>query len=194
MKLLQSVQKYFETIGIYSPLSNPYDSIWNWRFVAFCIFMAQMVLSSVGFLLIHANSAAEYGFSFCAALNGIVAIIFAAIFLWKYGSKIKLLQRFEAFIDRSEYGKSKHSMPKCLIPTFTLHLPKNLIGMQESQNLKCMYRDLNDKIERRTQLIYVILFKYAMPVFILPPLIISLTKYYTSELGVESFELPLLTM
>lgn len=66
--------------------------------------------------------------------------------------------------------------------------------MQESQNLKCMYRDLNDRIERGTQLTYVILFKYSMPVFILPPLIISLTKYYTSDLGVESFELPVLTM
>lgn len=194
MKLLQSVQKYFETIGIYSPLSTPRKSIWNWRFVAFCIFMAQMVLSSVGFLLIEAKTAAEYGFAFCAALNGFVAIVFAGIFLWKYESKIKLLQRFEAFIERSEYEKTMQRNAKTVNLIFALCPSKTPIGMQESQNLKCMYRDLNDKIERRTELTYVILFKYSMPVFILPPLIISLAKYYTTDLGVESFELPVLTM
>lgn len=71
--------------------------------------------------------------------------------------------------------------------------PKS-IGMQESQHLNSMYRELNAKIERFTQLFHLIIMKISTPLFLLPPLIMSLTNYYISGLGVESFELPIPTM
>lgn len=66
--------------------------------------------------------------------------------------------------------------------------------MQESQRVELMYRELNDKIERLTQLFHLTTVKYSTPVYILPPLIVSLTKYYISGSGIESFELPIPTM
>lgn len=113
MRLLQSIQKYIGIIGIHSQRLNPNNqkSEWNWKIIAFFICMGQMFLSSIGFLLIHAKTAAEYGFSFCAALNGFVAIVLVSIFSWKYESKIKLVQRFEEFIHRSEYGNCKAVQP-----------------------------------------------------------------------------------
>lgn len=112
MLLLQSVRKYLGIIGIYSPLSNQPFSKWNWRIVAYFISLSQLIISSIAFMLIKAETAAEYGYSFCQALNGFAGIAIVSIFLWKRGNIFKLLERFQEFVDRSELEKSKCSMSK----------------------------------------------------------------------------------
>lgn len=131
MLLLQSVRKYFEIIGIYSPFASQSFSKWNWRIVAFFISLCQLIISSIAFMLIKAETAAEYGYSFCQALNGFSGMANVSIFLWKRGNIFKLLERFEAFVDRSEYDASNVFNAKITLWTFTLQ-PQNV--KKESEN------------------------------------------------------------
>lgn len=103
MLLLQSVRKYFEVFGIYSPRSNPYNSKWNWRIVAFFISLSQLAVSSIAFSIFQAKTAAESGYSFCQALNGTAAMAINSVYLWKCEEIFKLLEQFEEFISKSEF-------------------------------------------------------------------------------------------
>lgn len=53
-----------------------------------------------------------------------------------------------------------------------------------------LYQALNEKIERTSKLMFMILMKIVVPVTLVPPFIISVVNYYMLELGEESFRTP----
>lgn len=103
MRLFQSVRKYFEIMGIYSPHSNQCNSKWNWKNCVFLISTAELVISSAAFFLYQAKTAVEYGFAFFEAICGFAAMSAIAVCIWKREHFFNLIGNFEDFIEKSEY-------------------------------------------------------------------------------------------
>lgn len=101
MKLFHSVQRYFETIGIYSPCPNQRYSSINWINFGYLIVYAQIMISSGGFLLFQAKTAVEYGFAFYTFICGLASAAAVLISIWKKEKMFNLLQGLEKFIEKS---------------------------------------------------------------------------------------------
>lgn len=69
-----------------------------------------------------------------------------------------------------------------------------VVSIGKVKSARTMYTELNERIERMTRTLYLIVVKVAWTVTIVPPLITSLVHFYVSDLGTESFELLCPTM
>lgn len=53
-----------------------------------------------------------------------------------------------------------------------------------------MYHDVNEKIEKVSEIMYFILVKFGVPGLCVPALIVAMVNYYILEMGEKSFLLP----
>lgn len=65
---------------------------------------------------------------------------------------------------------------------------KKKAGMNNRMS-KLKYTDVNQKIERVTEILYFIIVKLNIPGCVIPPLIATMVNYYIYKLGDESFYL-----
>lgn len=66
---------------------------------------------------------------------------------------------------------------------------RNLRTGMNDRISKAMYSNVNEKIERVSEIVYFVLVKLNIFAVILPPLITTMVNYYISGLGDESFYL-----
>lgn len=65
-----------------------------------------------------------------------------------------------------------------------------MIGLLITTGASVMYKNLNDKIEKMSELLYVIAFKLTVPSGMLPPFIIFTIDYFMGNVSDESFYTP----
>lgn len=100
MKLLQIIQKNFAYLGI-----SPNQSHWNVKSAMdFFVFSSITVLGAV-FLFFKANSFLEYTMNIYVTTAAFgVSIVFITM-LFQKEKLFKLVEKFEEFVDESEYRK-----------------------------------------------------------------------------------------
>lgn len=59
---------------------------------------------------------------------------------------------------------------------------------------RAMYSKLNEKIERMSNLVYLLIIKLTVPGVIIPGLLITIVNYFVYDLGDDSYFLPILVV
>lgn len=102
MKLLRSVRKYFETIGIHSLHPNRRVSPINWISFVYFIAVAQVIIARGAFIILEAKTAVEYGLAFYTFVCGLATVAAISIIIWKNEKMFNLLLDLEKFIEKSK--------------------------------------------------------------------------------------------
>lgn len=102
MKLFQTVQFFFEKIGINWLHQNQRFSRITWINFLYFIGYAQSITSSGAFILFEAKSAVEYGFAFYVFITGWAAATGVLISILKKEKMFHIKQNFEKFIEMSK--------------------------------------------------------------------------------------------
>lgn len=63
-------------------------------------------------------------------------------------------------------------------------------GLQNEAS-KAIYVEVNDRIEKWSQIVHFVLVNVSIPFLILPKYLVSFYLYYTTDMGNDAFELPL---
>ena len=103
IKLFQSARVSLESMGIYKLNQSPSIFFWNSKSLAVFAFLAQICLSSMGFFLFGAETIAEYGFAFYTYVSQLFTIYIFFVLMFQMLNIIKLIGRFEEFIENGKY-------------------------------------------------------------------------------------------
>lgn len=101
MKLFQKLLKCYQILGILMPQSGQNYKQYT-RMLLFLLSITQMFISSAAFFLFKANSMREYFKTLSVIVTVSVCVIYISICKWKMGEVLKLIQKFEGFIKKSE--------------------------------------------------------------------------------------------
>lgn len=105
MNFFQSIQKFYETLGVCSLLLNQTHSF-NMKIFFFYFAIALVEISEIAFCLFEAASVADYGRSFYAF------VIQSSVFwdfittIWQISNNLKLIGKYEMFIAKSKCNDS----------------------------------------------------------------------------------------
>lgn len=105
IQLFQFVRKFHQTIGIRLSQSNQnqkQSSIISARAIIFFICTAQLILTTVAYLVFEAKSMLEFGFTFYMVITEVNCVVIYAIFIWQSKNTSKFIENCEVFIEKSE--------------------------------------------------------------------------------------------
>lgn len=105
--LFQSIQKYYQLLGIYPTLLNNKCSP-NARnlMVLFCY--VQYGISALAFFVMEAESVLEYGISFYTYISMLYCVYYFLILYKQMPKILQLIEQFEQFMDKSTLIVSHH--------------------------------------------------------------------------------------
>lgn len=103
LKLFQFVQKIHRAVGI-QPL-QPNQKWWhiNLRNAIFLISSIQLLVTSIAFLMLEAQSMLDYGFGFFLTLCVINTIVIYVLFIWQFGNTLEFINNCEELIQTSKF-------------------------------------------------------------------------------------------
>lgn len=101
MKFFQSFQKSCQIMGILPSEQNPRCSF---NLITLLISSPAILffISSMAFLLFKAQSIQEYRDSFFATTSSFASLVNFTIIIWKMPNYLKLIKKFEGFVQKSE--------------------------------------------------------------------------------------------
>lgn len=102
IKLFQFTQTVYQDMGICPSPSNQNHRSINWRNFSMLISLIQMFICSLLFLIIRAETITDAGISFYAANTEFFCAIFVVVNFHKMPNILKLIQKYEKFIENSE--------------------------------------------------------------------------------------------
>lgn len=102
IKLFQSVQNSYKTLGIYSPNSNQIFSF-NLKKLFFLLGLIVTFVSRFGYFLFEAKFVEENGFkSFYQSISVLIALGDFLLSIWQMPEILQLIEMYDAFIRKSE--------------------------------------------------------------------------------------------
>lgn len=190
MKLFQSICRFYQVVGIQPPQLNQNYSF-RWMHLICVFFLIQLICTTVAFILFEAKSIVEYAEAFFPASTEIANMVNFIVCIFKITNIFQLIENFEKFIEKSEFYSQHTQFNQCFPSNKLKFLKKKTIT--ESHNhpdLMAMYNMIAAKFERLSNLGYLIIVKFTMVSFVLPPLAITGVNYFIYDLGNESYVLP----
>lgn len=129
MKLFQCVEKFYGVIGI-QPIASDHNVPLNLKnlFVLFCT--VHLFVSSTAFFLFEAETVAVMSDSFYTSISTMSFILNSFIFIWNFPQIRKLIEKFEQFIEQSEFKSIVsrlifHLMAKEVVNSFHFRIDKS---------------------------------------------------------------------
>lgn len=105
MALFQSVQKCYQTLGIYARLqSNRNAPKLNWKNLFFLTCYSMMFISSVAYILFEAKMIGEIADSIFMCLTSLTCAVYFVSSIYKIPKILDLIGEFEKFIEKSEFS------------------------------------------------------------------------------------------
>lgn len=101
MILFQSLKKLYQTIGVYSPLSNQIYSI-NSNFLFFSLSIASNFCSMFAYFLFKAKSVEDYGNSFYGSTAALSSLADVVINFRQIPTALQMFKNCEQFIEKSK--------------------------------------------------------------------------------------------
>lgn len=193
-KLFQCVQKSFQILG-FCPSQHSRIAPFIPKNILLILLLVFCFISSTGFFLFQAKSVKEFGDSFLASITTLGALVYFSTTIWKMANLLKLIEKFEGFVQRSKPKTFDSNQFHKLCDILFFHFSSNLYlwnvpGLSQP-NLKPNYSEVIHKIERLSEIIHNVAIKMTIPGVMLPSGLITLYNYLISDLKDESFFLPL---
>lgn len=104
IKLFQSLRKYFQILGTFSPESDQ-NRAFNRRNVSVLFFYIQMFASVLAFTLLKAQTVAEFGLNYYGYMTELVCISAISLQIYRKIETFKLISNCEEFIEKSKLKK-----------------------------------------------------------------------------------------
>lgn len=183
IKLFQSIQKFYHTIGFKH--SSKSHSSCNCRNLFALFAITQLFITSTAFFLLEANSLQEYSTSFYGSITELDCLVYFATNFFKLRNILKLIENYDKFIEKSKKKQKKASSKNS---NFT-SLQFAFVGWHNLESRR-MYIELNDKIERIFKLLHFLFVEMSIIGVVLPAAVITIINFYVYNLGDESFFLP----
>lgn len=101
IQLFQSVQKYYQTLGIHPDRQS---NLFNYRnsFAILCYFLNG--ISALAFFLCKASTVSEYGGAIYSFISQLCILYTLFVQIWQMPNILKLIAAFEEFISQSQYN------------------------------------------------------------------------------------------
>lgn len=162
------IRKSYHLVGIHSlSRQNSQSGPYNWRNSMGLLSLAVMFLASTAFFLFQSDSFEDYQGAFYVSTTGLVVIILVIKITPKMADIFILMEKFEEFVESRA---------------------------QEDPSLKDKYIEMNNRMERISQIIYsVAVISHLMGMLIFS-LLQTAINYYIDGLGYDSFHLYYLSM
>lgn len=104
IKLFQSVQKFYQTMGILPIKSSSLStSEWNSKFLFFLLSMTLLLGSVTSFLLLEVTNMKDFGMAFYGTVTDLNIVIDFVITVWQMPTIFKLIRFCENFIEHSKF-------------------------------------------------------------------------------------------
>lgn len=195
IKLFQPTEKVYRMLGIETSQPELKDRV-SFRWFFLLTSMIIYLISSTVFLISEAKSVADLGDSFYEATSDI-SCIFHIITYCREAPKLRqLIGKFESFFQESKLRFSVCHFQTMMIKNqkikdfgFTNFLEIPRIELK-NPTTAVKFIELHEKIDRLCELLYCSLVKISSPLFILPNLFATISNFFASNLGDESFILP----
>ena len=186
VKLFQSVQTIYQTIGAISPKSNQIRSI-NSNTLFFGLSIMSMFISNCAFLFIKASTITEYGTSFYGFTSILMVFVDFILTIWQMPNISFLIAHFQDFIEKSKFIVDNKQI-NFAFTNFNLS-----IGLEDDSTTLTTYSVLNEKIERFSKLLHFAVVKVTLAGATIPSILTALINYFILNLGDESYPvIPLL--
>lgn len=106
IKLFNNQQELYKTLGfiIYQSKSWHSKSLSSVKSLFFLISTMSLFISTTAFFLCEAQTADEYGISFCISLTVLVTMVNVSIVAWNIDKILMLIRNYETFIDESWFS------------------------------------------------------------------------------------------
>lgn len=104
MKLFQSLQEFYQELGLKSPRSNQNASV-TWKNLLIFSILVQGFICTSSFCLFKAKTVQEYGDSFYIALTEFTNSIYCFHFILNMGKIYQLIKKLEQFVEKSELSQ-----------------------------------------------------------------------------------------
>lgn len=101
MKVLQSICKFYENVGIKPPQPNKYYSF-QWKHLICLLFLIQLFCTATAFILFEAKSVVEYAEAFFPSSTEVAAVICLTVSISKISTSLQLIEKFQEFIEKSK--------------------------------------------------------------------------------------------
>lgn len=184
MKFFASTQKYFASMGLMSSHQMGRKHSFNKNNISALFIMTSASVLCIIYLLFEVNNFKEYTDSVCMTFTVTIATIVFAIEIWKTKSVCEFFHNFEDLTQKSEY-KSWKSMKFIEVG--------NKFGFGYCLGFsKSIYEETNRRVDKWCEIMSFALIKLSPPSIAIPKIIISCFNYFVSDLGRNSYELPLL--
>lgn len=109
IKLFQFIRTHYQTNGIYSPQTNPNCSM-NTKFLLILLYFILYLMASIAYLLFNAKTFGEFAYSYLLSLTIMLCFGFITVNALKIPKTLQLFEKFEEFIQKSEFFFSKNSI------------------------------------------------------------------------------------
>lgn len=103
IKLFRYVQKYYRTVGIHPPSKDHQYPPINGRNPFGLMLLICMIAATFGYFVFKASTIEEYGMSFFSSFYMVNILVLFIVNSLKIRSILNLIQKFEDFIEMSEY-------------------------------------------------------------------------------------------
>lgn len=180
IKLFQSVQNSYQTMGIDSPHSNQIYSL-NCRKVFILSTLAMTFISRFGYFVLKAKFAEENGFE--SFYETFLILIVLGVFLQEFLQMPEIFQLINTYDDFINSSKSAISFDLVRNTMIVLFILNNEIG-----NKWHLYHGLDVKIEKMSNIMH---FAFIYVIFLGTVgflLLMTLVKYFIFDLGTESYQ------
>lgn len=102
MKLFQSVQRFWQIMGINSPHPNQIH-LFNAKSLFFILSLIMVCISTVAFLVLRAEAMLEYGICVYGSLSDLTLLADILITIWQIPNIFQMIEMCEQFIELSKY-------------------------------------------------------------------------------------------
>lgn len=101
MKLFQCVQTFYRMLGVYPPQHGQISALNPKNLLIICN-LAQGFMLIGAFALFRAKTVREFGDCYYTSTTSLSHSIYVSIHIWKMAKILKLIERFERIIQKSE--------------------------------------------------------------------------------------------
>lgn len=186
VRLFQNLREYYQTMGIYLPNSSIRRHYLNQRNSFFLTCYTQLLITSMLFLLFEAETTLEFGAALYAVLAESFCIWYFLIKMYKMPKILQLIDKFDAFMEKSK--RIQWFWVK-FCDWFLFPFSPNMQILLGAHGT-IMYYELIEKIERLSEITYLILVKISILGIFQPYINITIVNYFMLDMKNESFYLP----
>lgn len=184
MKVLQVIQSYFRIFGIQPPNSNGAHRF-NIRSFGALFIILLFLLSASSFLVRDAKTIREFTESIYLTTTALVNCAFFLLCFTNGPDFFRFVTNTEQAISNREFlsmqkEKSWINQSKCIF----------LATFSDEMSIQ-LHNKVNEQVNKWTQLVHTFMVKCSIPIGGFPIIIFSYYTYYTTDLGAESFLLPI---